>query len=569
MAFGHDLGGAGKMSNHAQAMDELLALPHVARVGFGFKETPEGVKAEWAYRIYVEWPTEGTIDEQISAANAAFDAMPKKKGSVPIDTFFEMPRPLHLSGQPPLVPGAKASVHYLGTGQPVGFGTIGAIVENGGKRFILTAGHVLREPRIPTFVSSKAPGVDIYVPERDVSLCTRKIVATSYASSIHCLEKPPIQALLNLDGGLAEIASGMKSGNQIAEDAGGPLLGTLRDLIPFPDDAPPAGLIEVWKKGARTGLTRGVVVEFFSLRKLAAPPPKNSVATWTLEIKPTAGYAQDYFLYVKKLGADDYELGRIFHMFRNRPVSVTHEGETAGSIKIRVQGQWFALEGDSGSGIYDTTGNLLGLLTGSQTYTLFDAAAEDGRLYSKQEVTSEPSAGSYIKPLFTHFGLPDNALVAPGAPQFGELLGVPDVAIGVPPPSWSSVEARLGGSSGGRRVLALSRRHLEEVRQLVHHNRRVMVVWHRSKAAAFAAILVGIFEGTRRTLPLEVDGTRAHEALSALLQVLEGTGSAPLRTAIAQHRSWVLDVICDATSLPEMLERIERARLDDDREVAA
>jgi len=557
---GLDLGGPGKMSTHDAALAALAALANVTRVGFGLKETPGGVAAQWAYRLYVKWPEDGELATQITNAQNAMNALPSQHGGVPIDKFFEYPEAL-LSGQPPLVTGSKMTIHSQGTETDSGYGTIGAIVEKDGKKFILTAGHVLKESFIGFHSSSNAPAVEVYVPQRQVSTCTRDVVARAHQSSIHTWQKSGMATPVAIDGGLAEI-QGALSSNLIVEDAGGPVSGKLRDLITQLDGSQPPQIISVWKKGATTGLTRGVVVEFLHVKHTNS----GDFAFWEPRIKPTQGQVLDMTVFVSKLAPGVGLLDKLPVLCAGRLVQVVRTGDTTHNTKLHVTGQVFGRKGDSGSGIFDDQGDLIGLLSGSPGWTQFDAMLEDRPISTSDNasitIDQEPTGAVYIKPIFEHFGLDlSSGMVPPGEPAAGVALSVPGARIGVAPPRWDDLEARLRALPAGRALLALAERHFAEVRQLVHHTRRVTVVWQRSKAAAFAQLLLGVLDGTRRTVPAAIDGVRAGAAVAAILGALAHTGSPPLQAAIAAHRSWVLDAVDGVTSVDELCERLAQVAM--------
>jgi hypothetical protein len=550
------------MNMHADAIDALLDLPNVARVGFGFLESATGALPVWAYRVYVTIPKDGTQAEQLVAAEAAFNAIPTTFGTVPIDRFFDV-GPAFPNSQTSLGPGKRMGIHAPGNTVEEQFGTIGLIVQRGGARFVLTAAHVLLHDRELPWVASGEP-FDVFVPAREFSVCTRDLAASAANSAtdvIHTLFEDSTrgESRLELDAGLAAIAPDMESSNEI-EDGGGPLTLAVRDLLPLAGGAAPAATIAVWKKGARTGLTRGVVVELCHARKgekrdeAGVVVETKKFAVWTLGIKPTEGYTDLPPIEVKSNGADVAWLDHYVLASRNRGVTLTRPDN---GFVLEQTGQVFSMQGDSGSAVFDAAGNLVGILHGGQGIK-FSEATQDGT-EGAPIVQIEPTNLSYALPVFENLGLaPATAIVAAGSPVAGARVAVPGAPIGVAPPSHRVLESILARAPAGRRLTALATQHGPEVRRLVHHRRSVTVVYHRHKAAAFAAALLGILEGVRTTAPVEVDGVRAGAAIASLARALEAEGSESLRAAVREHAGWIVELVDGATTVDELLARLGR-----------
>jgi hypothetical protein len=575
MPYGLDLAQDGRMNVHAAALDAVLDLPihypagvsedgttpdrAIARVGFGYKDAAVGVENTWAYRVYLAWPKGGTHPEQQQAAQAAFDAVPPQHDGVPIDTYFDL-TPTNQASQPELTPGRRMGIHDQGNEVENGYGTAGLIVDRGGTRYILTAGHVLSQPFVPSGDQPAPTLRDIYVPERSCSLYTRDRAATQ-GEAINTLHEPAAYSThVTLDAALATIESGMASSNLI-EDAGGPITKTIRDLVGLAGgNAPSEPAPQVWKVGATTGLTRGVVQEFLTVNRTSVPPsdPRHRLTRWQLHVKPTQGSTDLPAIRVAKgpqsLGAS--QVPKWILLAANRPLTLS-EGEGTDSYHVLERsGQIFAAAGDSGSAIFDAQGRVIGLLTGGHEIALYDAREHGGDALTRLAVGF--TGASYISYVWQHFNLGDNAIVSTES-SAGPIVAVPGVpvAIGVPPLSQPAFERTLRRSEGGRQLLLLARRHLPELRQLIHHHRRVLVTWHRSKAAGFAAALVGVHEGTRRAVPLEIDGVRAVEAFAHLGRALKAAGSSRLQADLDHHWAWLLDLVDGVTDTTAFLSRLE------------
>jgi hypothetical protein len=103
----------------------------------------------------------------------------------------------------------------------------------------------------------------------------------------------------------------------------------------------------------------------------------------------------------------------------------------------------------------------------------------------------------------------------------------------------------------------LYRRHGEEVAALVHKNRRVTVVWHRSGAAELAQWLVRTFSQQGIRVPEEIQGRPVRACVDDLAAALVRNGSSAL---IADLRS-ALPTLPDVAGLTDH-EIIDRLRIE-------
>jgi len=103
----------------------------------------------------------------------------------------------------------------------------------------------------------------------------------------------------------------------------------------------------------------------------------------------------------------------------------------------------------------------------------------------------------------------------------------------------------------------LYRRHGEEVAALVHRNRRVTVVWHRSGAAELAQWIVRAFTQRDVRIPERIEGRPVHACLDDLASALARNGSSGL---VADLRR-ALPTLPDVAGLTDR-EILDRLRLE-------
>lgn len=207
--------------------------------------------------------------------------------------------------------------------------------------------------------------------------------------------------------------------------------------------------------------------------------------------------------------------GAAHHVIEIAPVSMQGTGNCGGTLR-------FAAEGDSGSALIDAHGKLIGLLFGIDpaTQTLGYACYIDPVLTALNAVAitrAHPVAGN------------------PAATAaLAELPAVPAMIDGKPNRT-PELRARVLASARGRELWALVDQHRLEALQLVNHNRRVMVAWHRHQGPAFLNRLMANARDPDTTIPREIAGVTRRALLEAMASAFLEHGSAALRAAVERH----------------------------------
>jgi hypothetical protein len=99
----------------------------------------------------------------------------------------------------------------------------------------------------------------------------------------------------------------------------------------------------------------------------------------------------------------------------------------------------------------------------------------------------------------------------------------------------------------------LGRKHREEVAGLIDHCRPVTVAWHRHHGPAFAAAVNRSQREPAYRIPPEINGISRHELLVAMARVLEKHGSTALQEDLREHGLELLDDLCRAENVREIL----------------
>lgn len=237
---------------------------------------------------------------------------------------------------------------------------------------------------------------------------------------------------------------------------------------------------------------------------------------------------------------------------------------------------WFAEHGDSGSIVVDSSGRVIGIITGVNDDTTppgqdsvtachilpvldklgicipttagtthGNCAATDGSGTAPAAAVGSGGTG----------GVLELAMAAPSAPAFPP-----------PAPVRAEEQARMFAlrdafiqTAKGRelhQVFALVRR---EVAYLVRNSRPVKVAWHRHEGPAFFAHVLIHLRGETDTIPLQVNGVTRAALLERMAQVLAAHGSNPLRAALERYHDELMPILSTAADVHECTARVHEA----------
>jgi hypothetical protein len=121
-------------------------------------------------------------------------------------------------------------------------------------------------------------------------------------------------------------------------------------------------------------------------------------------------------------------------------------------------------------------------------------------------------------------------------------------------------EDQLNTSAAGRAVLALVRRHAEEVLYLVNKNRPTLVCWQRHHGPRFIKSVVDSGFEADSFFVKEVEGVKMETLLLYLAEVLQDNGSPELKRDIGRYAPLVLQMAREASSLGEVIYRIHHTQ---------
>ncbi|MFE9775612.1 hypothetical protein ACFYOV_28890 [Streptomyces sp. NPDC005931] len=457
-----------------------------------------------------------------------------------------------------------------------GTGSAGLIVRKTGAqgRYVLTCGHVLGAAPLD---STATDANQVYSPE--LSTCCgaecSNPVGNVVRDTLPQLVDKAIQNKVRIgqidfavDAALVELSGNTKAWNEVPKIGKIP---AVRDLIsewslssatPTEGDLPAARRIPVTKYGAKTGLTKGTIA---GLRKVPIKEVVNGQVVpgqtaWLFEVEAVAPTGtppvEEYKLDMGRYRTDDPSVtpSDIAAEFSGSGLTVTVGGSSTQPTLV-VRGALFSQPGDSGAPIVDGDHKVVGLLTSGVVKDVFVVGQS-----APVQILLGRSHGLFIDPVFRHLKV---ELLPPSLSSAGRPVAVPGMPLTrARPVDWSAVRtawAAVEDGELGARLGTLVRHHLHEVRHLVHHNRRVMVTWHRCKGPAFVNAALHAADQPRWPLPAAIDGVSPAQALRAMRDVLLAEGSASLRADIAAHQEQVLDLAERTTSLLDALRLAGRA----------
>lgn len=522
------------------ARRKLFAIPGVLRVGIGLKETAGEVVEEWVLRVYV-------ADKKPADELAAHERIPPEVDGISTDVLVLSDSLPECSSA--LKPGMQITREVLNT--TGGYGSIGCFVEKEGQFYILTNQHVI----VP-LGSSISDNVYQPKPVDYSQVRCNDPVATVVGEGAPWAFKElrdlgPDKVFL--DCALIRVANGVSFVNELPD---GPLAQPIRDLVAEakqpgaePDSQQPAAAVVVHKRGATTDLTQGTIVEICAHERIA---DGTTPIVWRLSARPTAGshhYSETYDIHPDEPST----IEEIKDRYKDQPVKAT-QPDASRPRRLHFEGSVFSRGGDSGSVWVDANRRVVGLHDAGGIFDLKVEGHDD-----KVAVPTGRGEACHINNVFSALGLNPATAVAVGShPTAGAAMLVPGSELALPLAQIAAVEASLTRRPAGRRLVAAVRRHEVEVRSLIHHRRRVMLAWHRSKGPAFVAqALNEALEGSL-AIPREVAGRRLDELVREMLAVLRREGSPELQAVAAREGPLLVELARSCITPEDVLAHLDR-----------
>jgi hypothetical protein len=247
-------------------------------------------------------------------------------------------------------------------------------------------------------------------------------------------------------------------------------------------------------------------------------------------------------------------------LFKNTKITAI-KGGSAATPTLKISGRVFSQPGDSGAPVVDKDNQIVGLLASGSSQTIYVKGKPEA-----VEIHTENSQVIFIRAALENLQVD---MLPAGQHTFGSPLIVPGRAIerdqrmAVDWMAFDAARRAIETSLRGARMVSIFRHHFEEVRQLVHHRRRVMVTWHRNQGPGFIVAIARASLLPGWPISAEIDGVPLIDALRAMRNVLVAEGSPALRVAILTHEKEILELVPRATSVNAVVAALsEDAGLD-------
>lgn len=116
--------------------------------------------------------------------------------------------------------------------------------------------------------------------------------------------------------------------------------------------------------------------------------------------------------------------------------------------------------------------------------------------------------------------------------------------------------AQLFDSPLGRKILQLYELHGAQARELLDHDRRAKIAWHRNHGPAFAAKLLANMESLDQTIPQQIEGLALDEMMRRVCDVFVSRGTPDFAVAGERYLLIALELLRGARTIREALDRV-------------
>ncbi len=115
---------------------------------------------------------------------------------------------------------------------------------------------------------------------------------------------------------------------------------------------------------------------------------------------------------------------------------------------------------------------------------------------------------------------------------------------------------RLFASPLGRKIMELYELHGPQARELLDHDRRAKIAWHRNHGPAFAAKLLANMESLDQPLPQQIEGLALDEMRRRVCGVFLSRGTSDFAAAGERYLPIALELLRGARTIREALDRV-------------
>ncbi len=515
---------------HKIACDAWLEQPGIVHIGLGAKETRQAISEEVALIFYVKekhppdrLPEAQRIPETINGVRTDVQR---------IRVWHEPFGATNLDGGHQI----RAVPDDRDRPKP---GTLGyiATTDPGNQNVMLSCNHVM--------IPNRRTDNRIFHP--DVSRCCGKLKnAVGQATQGRTGMAPHTNSqgteMYMIDCAIASIDSGVNGRKHV------PGAGSVTGAGDISDDPTP---ITVVKRGAVTGVTKGTVSDV-NFTPLGAPQPFRLI-----RVRPLAGETTPFH---KDFTVPDDAIDFCLNQY-----PIESQGGTAtqiGDNRIRFELPAFTVPGDSGAILIDDASRqVVGIIVSGDVFA-FPSFNDEGRL-GTGGMPSGDGWACHIQPILSELSIRIDPSTVPSA---APVRLTPGDAIDADPPEpgkldvinarLAALEQTLQATDKGRALNGLIRQHADELMDLVHHRRRVLVRWHRNRGPAFAALLLDALVEDEAPIPVDAGGVPRDTLLLRMRDVLSEEGSPRLRDAIRRHEQFIFELLHESRTINDLVRNL-------------
>jgi hypothetical protein len=225
--------------------------------------------------------------------------------------------------------------------------------------------------------------------------------------------------------------------------------------------------------------------------------------------------------------------------------------------------KFFAAIGDSGAVLINRFNQVVGLIHKAPDQRAiaahpelagFAAACQIHHVTDelKIDILTSPDANTKDTPATPSVPTPTGALV-PGMGIVTHRVTDAERISGV---VLDEIISSLQSSAFGSEILHLYNEHHAEIRQLINHDRKVKVAWHRNSGPAFVAALLGGMRDLGQPIPKDVNELPIELAIRRMAAVLRERGSASLAAVANDYLIPVLELVAECGTIAALLAAI-------------
>ncbi|MFO8001910.1 MAG: hypothetical protein R6U46_11745 [Marinilabilia sp.] len=211
-------------------------------------------------------------------------------------------------------------------------------------------------------------------------------------------------------------------------------------------------------------------------------------------------------------------------------------------------------KGDSGSVLLNEDNQVVGLIMAG----LVDSAPYDGTANNIYNVVHEDVMNITINQSPAAGG--DTAMVEYEAQAIQSLIDLDDENRYYQK-YFDRYQQLLESTSRGRDLLRCLKQHAPEIKELVNHNRQVIVAWQRHQGPAYVALVVRKLKMDDESLAKQINDIKLYDLLKSMHEVLNKTGSEALILDINKYADDIFESLENCHTNQEFIQALTKSTI--------